>query len=40
MSEGFLLIDKNMDVLSYNSAAIKLLSEGEDKGGRLIPPLS
>ena len=32
MSEGFLLIDKNMDVLSYNSAAIKLLSEGEDKG--------
>ena len=29
MSEGFLLIDKNMEILSYNSAALELLGDGE-----------
>lgn len=29
MSEGFLLIDKNMDILSYNTAALNLLGEGD-----------
>lgn len=31
MSEGFLLIDKSMEVISYNSAAIRLLSEGDEQ---------
>ena len=30
MSEGFLLIDKNMDILSYNTAALNLLGDGTD----------
>lgn len=29
MSEGFLLIDKNLDILSYNTAAVNLLGDGE-----------
>lgn len=31
MSEGFLLIDKNTDILSYNSAAIRLLGGRKEK---------
>lgn len=29
MSEGFLLIDKNLDIISYNTAAINLLGDGD-----------
>lgn len=29
MSEGFLLIDKSMEILSYNTAALELLGDGE-----------
>lgn len=31
MSEGFLLIDRNLEILSYNTAALNLLGEGISK---------